>query len=283
MNTLAGFAGAYGGLFSSTVIVVMLILEVARPGGQRFLKALAAEIVASSISFGIYFAIAGAVFLDDYQVPQYTFKDWQLLAGVLLGLFAALVVTLLAGFMMGAAQLFGRLKVPAIAKSALGGVVFGVVGVALPLTMFSGSNQLNSVLKDAGTLGLGLLVATLIAKMFTFAVSQGSGFVGGPIFPSLFIGGTTGVIVHQVIPSVPLGLAFTCLLAAVPGALAPAPFSMVLMAAFLTQVGALQTAPILIAVVTAFLTMEGVKYLLASRKQAAQLRRPQRKGFIYLV
>ena len=43
---------------------------------------------------------------------------------------------------------------------------------------------------------------------------------------------------------------------------------MVLMAAFLTQVGALQTAPILIAVVTAFLTMEGVKYLLASRKQA---------------
>ena len=268
VNTLAGFAGAYGGLFSSTVIVVMLILEVARPGGQRFTKALAAEIVASSVSFGIYFAIAGAVFLDDYKVPQYTFKDWQLLAGVLLGLFAALVATLLAWLMMGAARLFGRLKVPVIAKSALGGVIFGVVGVALPLTMFSGSDQLNAVLKDAGTLGLGLLVATLIAKMVTFAVSQGSGFVGGPIFPSLFIGGTAGVIVHQVIPGVPLGLAFTCLLAAVPGALAPAPFSMVLMAAFLTQIGALQTAPILIAVVTAFLAMEAVKYLLASRKQA---------------
>ena len=73
VNTLAGFAGAYGGLFSSTVIVVMLILEVARPGGQRAAKALAAEIVASSISFGIYFAIAGAVFLGDYKVPQYTF------------------------------------------------------------------------------------------------------------------------------------------------------------------------------------------------------------------
>ena len=115
---------------------------------------------------------------------------------------------------------------------------------------------------------MGLLAAIVIAKMVTFAVSQASGFVGGPIFPSLFIGGTAGVLVHQVIPGVPLGLAFTCLLAAVPGALAPAPFSMVLMAAFLTQVGALQTAPILIAVVTAFLTMEAVKYLLASRKQA---------------
>ena len=268
VNTLAGFAGAYGGLFSSTVIVVMLIMEVARPGGQKLIKALAAQIVASSVSFGIYFAIAGAVFLDDYKVPQYKFEDWQLLAGIPLGLFAAVVVTLLAGFMMGAARLFGRLKVPDIAKSVLGGVIFGVVGVALPLTMFSGSDQLNTVLSDAGTLGVGLLAATLIAKMLTFAVSQGSGFVGGPIFPSLFIGGTAGVIVHQVIPGVPLGLAFTCLLAAVPGALVAAPFSMVLMAAFLTQVGALQTAPILIAVVTAFLTMEGVKYLLASRKQA---------------
>jgi hypothetical protein len=62
------------------------------------------------------------------------------------------VVTLLARFMMGAARLFGRLKTPAIAKSTLGGVVFGLVGVALPVTMFSGSDQLTTVLKDAGTL-----------------------------------------------------------------------------------------------------------------------------------
>jgi len=278
VNTLAGFAGAYGGLFSSTVIVVLLILEVARPGGQRFAKALAAEIVASSVSFGIYFAIAGAVFLDNYQVPAYKFEDWQLLAGVPLGLFAALVVTLLAGFMKAAAVLFGRFKAPAIAKSTLGGVVFGIVGVTLPLTMFSGSDQLKTVLNDAGTLGAGLIIAILIGKLLTFAVSQASGFVGGPIFPSLFIGGTAGVLVHQVIPGVPLGLAFTCLLAAVPGALAPAPFSMVLMAAFLTQVGALQTAPILIAVVTAFLTMEAVKYLLARRKQAARPDRAEEKS-----
>ena len=67
LNTLDGFAGAYGGLFSSTVIVVMLILEVARPGGQRFAKALVGGIVASSVSFGIYFAIAGSVFLDTYK------------------------------------------------------------------------------------------------------------------------------------------------------------------------------------------------------------------------
>jgi H+/Cl- antiporter ClcA len=147
--------------------------------------------------------------------------------------------------------------------------------------MFSGSDQLKTVLTDAGTLGLGLLVAILIAKMLTFAVSQGSGFVGGPIFPSLFIGGTAGVLVHQVFPSVPLGLAFSCLLAAVPGSVVPASFSMVLMAAFLTQVGAIQTAPILIAVITALLTMEGVKYLVTIRNQsraAAANQQPRRTG-----
>ena len=268
MNTLVGFTGAYGGLFSSTVIVVMLILEAARPGGQRFFKVLVGGVVASSVSFGIYFAIAGAVFVDAYKVPPYEFEIWQLLAGIPFGLFAALLITLLGAFMMLASRLFGRLKLPSIAKSTLGGVVFGLVGVALPLTMFSGSDQLKTVLKGAGTLGVGLLVAVLIAKMLTFAVSQGSGFVGGPIFPSLFIGGTAGVLVHQVFPSVPLGLAFSCLLAAVPGSIAPASLSMVLLAAFLTQVGALQTGPILIAVITAFLTAESVKYLFNARKQS---------------
>ena len=268
VNTLVGFTGAYGGLFSSTVIVVMLILEAARPGGQRFFKTLVGGVVASSVSFGISYAIAGAVFGDADQVPPYNFEDWQLLAGIPLGLFAVLLATLLVAFMTLASRLFGRLKLPGIAKSTLGGAVFGLVGVALPLTMFSGSDQLKTVLTDAGTLGLGLLVAIVIAKMLTFAVSQGSGFIGGPIFPSLFVGGTAGVLVHQVFPSVPLGLAFSCLLAAVPGSVAPASFSMVLLAAFLTQVGALQTAPILIAVITALLTMEGVKYLVAIRKQS---------------
>ena len=166
-----------------------------------------------------------------------------------------------------AAGLFGRLKVPGIVKATLGGAIFGLVGVALPLTMFTGSAQLGTVLADAGTLGVGLLVALILGKMLTFGVSQASGFVGGPIFPALFIGGTAGVLVHQVIPGVPLGLAFTCLLAAVPGSMIAAPFTMVLLAGFMTEVGALQTAPILIAVITAFLAMEGVKFLFARRRR----------------
>ena len=264
--TLAGFAGAYGGLFTSTVIVVMMIMEIARPSGRRFTTALVGTIVASSVSFGLYFVIAGTVFLDAYQVPQYQYQDWQLLAAVPLGLFAAAVTAVLGLVVRLSTVLFGRLRLPGIVKATLGGAIFGLIGVTLPLTMFTGSTQLGTVLTDAGTLGGGLLVAMLIGKMLAFGVSQASGFVGGPIFPALFIGGTAGVLVHQMIPGLPLGLTFTCLLAAVPGSMITAPFSMVLLAAFMTQVGALQTAPILIAVITAFLAMEGVTYLIAQRQ-----------------
>jgi H+/Cl- antiporter ClcA len=267
VNVLSGMAGAYGGLLSSPVITVMLILEVARPGGNRFTKTITSAIVSSSVGFGIYFAIAGAVFLDVYKVPQYKFEDWQLLVAIPLGLFAAVVVTVLVVFIQLSMRLFGR--VPIILRATLGGVIFGVVGVIVPLTLFTGSSQLTTVIHDAGTFGIGLLAVIVIAKILTFAVSQSSGFIGGPILPSLFIGGTAGVLVHEVIPSVPLGLAFTCVFAAVPGALVSAPFTVVLLAAFVSQVGALQTAPVLIAVVTAFLTMEGVQYLVATRKAAS--------------
>ena len=270
LNTLSGFAGAYGGLFSVTVGVVALIVEVANLARNRYAKALLGTIVASSVSFGIYFAIAGSVFLDAYTVPPYEFESWQLLVGVPLGVFAAVLVTLLAVLGKLAAGLFGRLKVPGIVKSTLGGAIFGLVGVALPLTLFTGSDQLKTVVNDAGTLGLGLIVALVIAKMVTFAVSEASGFIGGPIFPALFIGGTAGVAVHEIFPGVPLGLAFTCLFAAVPGSAVAAPFSFVLLAAFMTQIGALQTAPIMIAVVTALLTVEGVRYLLATRQQSRE-------------
>ena len=115
--TLSGFGGAYGGLFSSTVIVVMFILELARPGGRRFAKTLATEIVASSVSFGIYFAIAGAVFLYAYQVPQYAFEDWQLLAGVPLGLFAvSRRVLLLMVVARATTRLFELLKLPGLVR-----------------------------------------------------------------------------------------------------------------------------------------------------------------------
>ena len=270
VNTLVGFAGAYGGLFSAVVVVVMMIVEIARPGGPKLTKALVGMIVSSSLSFGIYFAIAGSFFLDAYKVPAFKYEDWQLLAAVGFGLLAAVIVTLLAVIVKLAMGLFERVD-HGVVRATIGGVLFGLVGVVLPLTMFTGSEQLKSVVSEAGTLGVGLLVALVIAKIVVFGVCQASGFVGGPIFPALFIGGTAGIAFHEAFTGVPLGLAFACLFAAVPGALVAAPFSLVLIAAFMTQIGSLQTAPVLIAVVTAFFAAEAVKFATAHRQERRAL------------
>jgi H+/Cl- antiporter ClcA len=164
-----------------------------------------------------------------------------------------------------ATRLFTRVALPTVIKPVIGGLAFGLIGFALPLTNFTGSEQLGTALQNAGSLGIGLMVAILLGKIIAFAISSASGFIGGPIFPILFLGGLTGIIVNAMFPDIPLGLAFSCMLAAVPGSIVAAPFSMVLLAALLTQVGPLQTAPILIAVGTAWLTVAGIKFLLARR------------------
>ncbi len=267
--TLSGMAGAFGGLFSSPLVAMALVVEVARPPRLRFERVFFGSLVASSVAFGVYFAIIGSVFLGVYTIPQYAFEDWHLLAGVGLGVVSAAIAIATVALRMAAGKVFARLRVSEIAKPVIGGAVFGLIAVVVPLTAFTGSDQLAVVLEDAQTLGLGLLLAILVGKMVAFAVSSASGFIGGPIFPILFIGGTSGVIINHVLPDVPLGLAFTCMLAAVPGAIVSAPFSLVLLAALLTQVGTLQTAPILIAVGTASLIVAGIRTIMAERAQAS--------------
>ena len=265
ISTLSGMAGAFGGLFSSPIIVVMMIVEVARPGGARMTRALVTAILSASISFGIYFAVAGTVFLDLYDVPAYQYENWHLLAGVAIGLLAAVVSVMLGAVVAGSTKLFAALSMPDILKTAIGGIVFGVIGVVLPLTMLAGTDQLGVILDEGSSLGLALVAILVIAKMLTLGVSIGSGFVGGPILPALFIGGTAGVALHLAAPGLPLGLTFACMLAAVVGGFVSAPFAMVLFAMFTTQVGVLNSSPILIAVITSFVAVEAVKQLRARR------------------
>lgn len=202
-------------------------------------------------------------------MPQYEYEDWNLLVGFGLGLLSVVVVLLTFAIVAATKRLIAGSKVPSLLLPVIGGLLFGLVGWVLPLTNFTGSDQLDTVLQNGSALGVALLVAILIGKMFTFAVSSGTGFIGGPIFPILFIGGTTGIIVNQIFPEIPLALAFTCMLAAVPGSIVAAPFSLVLLVATLTQVGALQTSPIVIAVATSFLTVSLLKFVVSQRREAA--------------
>ena len=256
-NTLTGMSGAYGGMLSSPLLATILVLELARPKAARFSETLVGALLSSSVAFAVYFPIAGSTFLGIYTLPSFKFEDWQLLAAVPLGLVAGALGLITAVAIGVLARLTAPLAKRTIVRSTVGGFVFGLVGVALPLTLFTGTGQLTTVIHDAATLGAGLLIAVVFAKILVFALCEATGFVGGPFLVMLFTGGTAGIAAHLLIPGLPEGLAFTAMFAALPSALVSAPFSLILLGALTTQIGTLQLAPVAIAVITANLAVSG--------------------------
>ena len=178
----------------------------------------------------MYFAIAGSTFVGIYTLPSYKYEDWQLLAAIPLGLAAGALALLTIVAVGLVTKLTAPLVKRTILRSTIGGIAFGLVGVALPLTLFTGTDQLTTVIHDGAALGAGLLIAVVFAKMIVFALCEATGFIGGPFLVMLFIGGTAGVTTHVLIPGLPEGLAFTAMFAALPGSLVAAPFSLILLA-----------------------------------------------------
>ena len=256
-NTLSGMSAAYGGLLSSPILASILTLEIARPRAARFADTLVAGLLAASVAFAVYFPIAGSTFVGLYELPSYEYEDWQLLAAVPLGLVAGALSLIMAVAIGVMTKLTAPLAKFTVLRPLIGGIAFGLVGVALPLTLFTGTDQLTTVIQDGAALGAGLLIAVVFAKMLVFALCEATGFVGGPFLVMLFIGGTAGTTAHVLIPGLPEGLAFAAMFAALPGSLVAAPFSLILLAALTTQIGTLQIAPVAVAVLTAYLAVTG--------------------------
>ena len=267
-NTLTGMSGAWGGLLASPILTTILVLELGRPRAARFANTLVATLLSSSVAFAVFFPIAGSTFVGLYTLPSYKYEDWQLLAAVPLGLVAGalgLITVVAIGLV---SKLFAPLAKRTVLRAAIGGVAFGLVGVALPLTLFTGTDQLRTVIHDGATLGAGLLIALVFAKILVFALCEATGFIGGPFLAMLFIGGAAGVCAHVLIPGLPEGLTFAAMFAALPGALVDAPFSLILLAGLSTQIGTLQIAPVAIAVLTAYLAVSGTGTLMALANRA---------------
>ena len=272
-NTLSGMSASYGGLLSSPILATSLTIELARPKRGRLGDTMIAALLSSTVAFAVYFPIAGSTFLGVYHLPPLKYEDWQLAAAIPLGLVAgalALMTLVAIGLLK---KLTAPLTERPILRSTLGGIAFGLVGVALPLTMFTGTDQLTTVIDHGAALGAGLIIALLFAKILAFAVCEATGFIGGPILVMLFIGGTAGTATHLLIPGLPEGLTFATMFAAILGALVAAPFSLIVLAALTTQIGALQLAPVAVAVITAYLAVSGSGVLMALARKARKTTR----------
>jgi H+/Cl- antiporter ClcA len=253
-TTLSGMAGAFGGFFAAPVLAALLIVEAATPAGpRRYVATAVPALVAASVGFVVYDFLAGGSLLDIYKVPPYDANGWSFVIAVPLGLLGAIIAAAF-GMSMGLThKAAAPLRNRPIVLGLVGGLLIGAIGWAMPLTLFAGTTQLATALDRAPAFGAGLLALLVVGKIASTGISFGTGFYGGPIFPLIFIGGVAGAAVHALIPSIPLGLAVACLFAAVPGAVAQIPFTLVLLAALgLTLTSPMEAAPAALATAIAF-------------------------------
>ena len=265
-NTLTGIAGAFGGLFTAPLLGPLMIGEVVRPGSDRPVERLIPTVVASTLGFAVLYPIVGHTFLALYKVPAYNVKVWHMFAAVGVGVMAAAVAVITGMTMKALAQVAKRVGPHPVALATAGGLVIGLLAYLIPLTIFSGSTDLEFVVDDGPAIGVAMLIAATATKMVTFAVSLATGFIGGTVFPMLFIGGAAGMALHTAIPGIPAGLAVPAAMAAVPGAAIAIPFSLIAIVAFAVTVSPAEIAPIGIAVLTSYLLVVGTG--IAGRRQA---------------
>lgn len=255
---LTGMAGGLGGGYSAPLFATVLASELSPTSKSNYVAAFIPELFSATLGFVIYYGVTGTSMLGSYRLPEYQLNPIDLVIGALLGVAAVFVLLLHTYISKLVASAAAWIANPYI-RSVIGGALVGFIAFALPLTATAGSVQLGVELDIAEIMGVGLIAAVLIAKMIAIAISQSSGFLGGIVFPAIFLGGTTGLLVHSIFPDIPIALCVGGMLAAVPGAFLNAPLALIIIAAGTVRLQPEALVPIGIAVVVAHLLMSAMR------------------------
>ena len=75
-----------------------------------------------------------------------------------------------------------------VLRAAVGGLLLGVAGTFLPLTMFSGEHQIGEVMEGMKDIGAVMLIVVAVTKLLLTNICIESGLKGGHFFPVIFCG-----------------------------------------------------------------------------------------------
>jgi chloride channel protein, CIC family len=197
--------------------------------------------IASAVSYVVFGLVEGFSPLFGY-VATYHFTDpVQLIWFALIGVLAGLVGLLYAKGFYGLADLFDRLPLPRWVNPALGGLVVGAIGIAIPEVLGTGYGWIQTSLGQ-GLLSIPLWIVLIVpfARILATGLSIGSGGSGGIFGPGMVIGAFLGASVwrlfeptfpsmgHDPAPYVIIGM-MSCF-----GGISRAPLAVMLMVAEMT-------------------------------------------------
>jgi H+/Cl- antiporter ClcA len=228
----AGMAATFSTPIAAVILAIELLLFEYKP--RSFIPLVVASTIATSVRFlllghGAMFTVGSLDFGFPASVP------WYLPLGVLCG-FAAVWFS---RALYRVEDWFEKLPIDEVWWPALGGLGLGVIAFFAPRVLGVGYGNISEILN--AQLALGVLAVLLIAKSAALLISLGSGTSGGLLAPMFTIGAALGGmyagIINYFIPSAHLSSGAFALvaMAAVFGAAARAPFTLIIFAFEITR------------------------------------------------
>jgi H+/Cl- antiporter ClcA len=259
-NVVSSITAAYGGLFTAPLGAFLIPLEMPHIQTIETYGTLIIAAATAVLGFLVFYISGGYKFdglLRLLDLPQYTLLPWHLVIALLIGLLGAAVAWVL-GLSLGILKkLVQPLNRWPILRSTLAGLMLGLLGMMLPLTLFAGSDGLVFVVENAAQIGAALLVVVIFAKILATAGALSTGFIGGSIFPMFFVGGTLGTVVTLFFPDIPIALTVGCGMVAVTSGILPIPIAFGIYTMLIVGLPITEAIPIFVAGMTALFVMGG--------------------------
>jgi CIC family chloride channel protein len=229
-------------------------------------KALIPGFITSATAFAVLGSILGFDPLFGYVAADFRFHHpAQLIWFVVLGVVAAAVGYLYARTFYGTVDLTKRLPGGKVIKPALGGLLVGLLALAIPQVLASGYGWAQKAADTETLLSIPLWIVLILplAKIVATSLSIGTGGSGGIFGPGIVMGAFTGAAIwrlaHDIgLPDVPASPALFVVVGMMAcfGSVAHAPLAVMIMVAEMTAS---------FSVVPCAMVAVGIAYLLISR------------------
>ncbi len=269
---VAALASAYNGIIGSPIFTAVFATEF-NVGNKDALKFLAWNLLAGIIGF-LFFSLLGlqsfASLLAFPPIDQISVL--YVIYAIILGILGAIIALLMGLLMKGMGKAMEKaFKNRVMIRILFAGVIIAAVCYCIPELMFSGESSIHSIILNPAQFGIALLLIMAVLKVVLLALSFKSGYLGGPIFPTLFTCTMVGLALSLMFPEVPVGIFVLCLEVAVITLALGVPLTAILLVAVISSVNQNMIALLVIsAVVSMVLGFSLREYREKQRKQKAR-------------
>jgi H+/Cl- antiporter ClcA len=268
----SGVSGMLGAFLTSPLGGAVLGLESAKGGTgetrKEYFWVLFPSLLASAAATVVFVVLSGVFFQTLYHFPDYRPQMNDLFFAVPLGMLGGVIGMLFLISLKRLQQFFQPMKNRLVLRGLIGGLGMGVIGALLPLTLFSGEEQIVDLMSRAAELGVAMLIILSLAKLFATSLLLATGWKGGYIFPILFASVAMGMAVDLMFPHIPIAVTVAATMA---GALVAALRAPLFAALFTITLVQKETAAVVaVAVVASALLTALLALILARRSSRAE-------------